>query len=324
MLKAEILNQAKVLGISLSKNMFERYFEYGLIVSDKTGRGYVRGVMTQYHERTMEAIMLINELKSSKTIKHQKDYIIILYWKGYPVQWDKLKERIQEFHTEMIDTLEKIEELSNNPYYEDIIEEIASDEVNKLKPAGRPSKSALETLERRSKVTTQLYELLLSLLSHVFVHGKINNDVLGQMMQLMQIDFIGEFIESLHIHSIINITEWHARLKSSSEEDFEETAELIALIIQYWYQLMSNYQSEYHIPLLGELLRAFTSYYGQYNKTDPTWNYKFYILGLISSNFRQQLRDILSNPTTQEAWQQLIAILPTVELNSEKEVNLHG
>lgn len=257
-----------------------------------------------------------------KSDTYQKDYIFILYWKGYPVQWDKLKERIQEFHTEVVDTFEKIEELSNNPYYGDIIEEIASDDVNKLKPAGRPSKSALETLERRSKVTAQLYELLLSLLSHVFVHDKINIDVLSQMIQLMRIDFIGKFNESLHIHSRINISEWHAKLKSSSEKDFEETAELIALIKQYWSQLMSNFQSEFHIPLLGDLLRAFTSYYGQYNQSDPTWNYKFYILGLICSTFGQQLKDILSNPTTQEAWQQLVAILPTLDLYSDK-VNLH-
>jgi hypothetical protein len=240
------------------------------------------------------------------------------------VQWDKLKERILEFYTQLVDTFEKLEKFTNTPYYEDIIAEIASDNVSKSKPIGRPSKSALERLELRSKVTAQLYDLLLSLLSHFFMHGNINNNMLGQMIQLMQINFIGEFNESLHIHSIINIPEWHARLKKSTEADFDETVELIAVLKHYWSQLMRNYQSEYHIPLVGDALRIFTSYYGQYNESDPTWNYKFYILGLISISFRQQLKDILINPTTQEAWQQLIAVLPTSKSNSEKEVNLHG
>ncbi|MDQ0059444.1 hypothetical protein [Paenibacillus harenae] len=324
MLKKEILDKADALGIELNNKAIERYVGHGLIVGKRVSQGYSKGVVTQYHERTMEAIQLINDLKSSKTIKHQKDYIFILFWRGYPVQWDKLKERIMEFYAEMVDTFERIDELTNTPYYGDIIAEIASDEVSKFKPIGRPSKSALETLERRSKDTAQLYDLLLSLLSHLFMHGNINNDLLGQMIRLMQIDFIGEFDESLHIHSMINISGWHARLLNSSEKDFDETAELIAVLKQYWSQLMSNYQSEYHIPLIGDTLRIFTSYYGQYNESDPTWNYKFYILGLISSSFRHQLKDILSNPTTQEAWQQLIAILPALNLNSEKEVNLHG
>ncbi|MEK4372513.1 hypothetical protein [Paenibacillus sp. FSL R5-0473] len=94
MLKAELLKQAQATGIVLSANMFERYFEYGLIVSDKTGQGYVRGVTTQYHARTLEAIKLINKLKSNKMYRHQKDYIFILFWKGFPVQWDKLKARL--------------------------------------------------------------------------------------------------------------------------------------------------------------------------------------------------------------------------------------
>lgn len=110
MLKAELLKQAHATEIVLSENVFERYFEYGLIVSDKAGQGYVHGVKTQYHERTMEAIELIDSLN-----KHQKDYIFILFWKGYPVDRYKLKARLLNFHSSIMESFKLIADYTVNP-----------------------------------------------------------------------------------------------------------------------------------------------------------------------------------------------------------------
>jgi len=324
MLKAEIITQAKAKGIVLSENMFERYYEYGLIVSDKIGQGYVRGVKTQYHERTIDAIELINKLKSNKSYKHQMDYIFVLYWKGYPIQWDKLKARLLEFYTLVLETFKQVDEFTNNPDYEEIIAIVAQDEVNKNKPIGRPSKSTQESLKRKSKVTAELFDCLLLLISNLYLHGRVNGEVLANMIELMQIDFLTEFNDSFQIHSIINISDWQTRLETSTEIDYIETSEVIFILKHYWSQLMCNYQSEYLIPLIGDLLKMFNDNYGRFNNADPTWNFKFYTLGLISSSFRQQLKEILTNPTTQEAWQQFIQVLLTQKQNSVEEVNLNG
>ncbi|MDQ0192526.1 hypothetical protein [Paenibacillus wynnii] len=103
MLKKDLMQRVEAEGINLSEYMFERYYEYGLIVSDKDGQCRMRGVKTYYHKRTMEAIRFIEELKANKAMGNQKNYIFILYWKGYPVQWDKLKARLLKFHSGIMD-----------------------------------------------------------------------------------------------------------------------------------------------------------------------------------------------------------------------------
>jgi hypothetical protein len=183
MLKEEILQQAMEHGITLSNSMIERYVEYGLIVGNKDSQGYSKGVSTHYHERTLEAILLIDELKLNKLFKHQKDYIFILFWKGYPVQWDKLKARLLEFHSSVMDSFKAIAVFTANPSYKEIIDDIAADEVNTNKPIGRPSKHTIEVQKKVARETATRITLMSKMISGIFENETISLDVFQDFNQ---------------------------------------------------------------------------------------------------------------------------------------------
>lgn len=58
MLKEELLEErVREHGISISINKIKRYVEYGLIVVNRLSLGFSQGVVTQYDERTIDALL---------------------------------------------------------------------------------------------------------------------------------------------------------------------------------------------------------------------------------------------------------------------------
>lgn len=327
MLKAEILNQAQALGISLSENMFERYFEYGLIVSDKTGQGYVRGVKTQYHERTLEAIELINKLKFSRMYRHQKDYIFILFWKGYPVQWDKLKARLIEFHTRIMTTFKEVAGYTAHPDYPEIIDDIATDEAAKApKAIGRPSKQFEEKQKIEAQENAKRLMLVSMLISDIISKGTISQEVFRVFNQQSNIEseIAGDTILESTNTWLQQMT-WKNAVRQSDEEDYREAYELIHRLKNYWSDLEAHFGSVYDIPFFGNSIKNLEDYYQIRFFTDKPSFYRYVLLVLISGGFRQQLMQFLSDPTTRENWIQIIASLPSLLAQTTgEEVTLNG
>ncbi|MCY9664872.1 hypothetical protein M5X11_07865 [Paenibacillus alginolyticus] len=327
MLKAEILKQAQAMEIVISENIFERYFEYGLIVSDKTGQGYVRGVKTQYHVRSMEAIELIDTLKSSRMFKHQKDYIFILYWKGFPIQWYKLKARIIEFHTSIMSNFKDIADYTANPDYREIIDDIAADEADKApKAIGRPTSQSREVQKMEAQEKAKRYILVSKLISGLFNNGTISQDVFHSFNQGTNIEsaFMDDSI-LVHANNWLQMKTWRDAVKRSEEEDYQETYELIALLKQYWSDLVGNYGDFYDVPLIGGFVKKLEEDFHIKVFSDRPWFYRFVTLILISGGFRQQLLKFLSTSENRKSWNQLIAAIPSLLTDtSGEEVTLNG
>lgn len=199
MLKEDILRQAKEQGITLTNSMFERYVEFGLIVSSiKDGRGYIKGVQTHYHERTMDSMLFIEELKSSKKFGHQKNYIFILYWKGYPIDWYKLKTRLIEFHISVMESFKVIAEYSTKPEYKELIDDIAEDEAKSVtKTIGRPSKQSIEVQRKEAQETANRLILVGKMISGIFNNGTISQDVFNAFNQQTRAN--SEFVGHLRV-----------------------------------------------------------------------------------------------------------------------------
>ncbi|WDQ30466.1 hypothetical protein PTQ21_18685 [Paenibacillus marchantiae] len=327
MLKAEILKQAQDTEIVLSADMFERYYEYGLIVSDKTGLGYVRGVKTQYHERTLEAIELIDKLKSSSLYKHQKDYIFILYWKGFPIQWDKLKARLIEFHTEVINNFKVIANYTENTNYSEIIDDIVADEAEKRpKAVGRPTKQSIEKQKIEAQESAKRYVLISKLFSEIFTNGNISLDVFNSFNQQNSIEF--EFTDDsilYYANSWLQMKTWRDAVKHSEEMNYQETYKLISLLKEYWSDLVENYGDVYNVPLIGGFIQKLEEDFQINVFSDRPWFYRFVILILISGGFRQHLMKFLTNPETKNNWKHFISKMSTLLANSSgEEVTFNG
>ncbi|NHN33157.1 hypothetical protein [Paenibacillus agricola] len=306
MLKEEILQQTMEHGIALSCGMIERYVEYGLIVGNKDSQGYSKGVSTLYHERTLEAILLIDKLKLSKLFKHQKDYIFILFWKGYPIQWDKLKARLLEFHSSVMDSFKVIADFTANPSYKEIIDDIAADEVNTKKTIGRPSKHSIEAQKKAACETATRITLMSKMISGIFDNEAISLDVFQDFNQQTKIDseYLNESI-LVHANNWLQMKTWRNAVKKSNEQDYIETYELITILKEYWSDLVPNNDNIYDIPLIGGIVQTFEENLHIKVFSDRPWFYRFVVLILLSGGFRQILLVFLSNPDTRNSWEQL-------------------
>lgn len=327
MLKKELLDQAEALGIELNNKAIERYVEYGLIVGKRVSQGYSMGVVTQYHERTTEAIQLIDKLKSSKMFKHQKDYIFILYWKGYPVDWYKLKARLLEFHASIMESFKVIADYTDDPTYKEIMNEIAEDEAKKSpKAIGRPTSESREEQKMEAQETANRYLLVSKLISGIFNNGAISHDVFHAFNQQTNIE--SEYTDDsilVHANNWLQMKTWRNAVKQSEEQDYQETYELIALLKEYWSDLEGNYGEIYDIPFIGGFVQKLEEDFHIKVFSDRPWFYRFVALILISGGFRQLLMDFLSNPVTRESWNLFIAAIPTLlSNNTGEEVTLNG
>ncbi len=326
MLKEEIFEQAQTMGIKLSQNMFERYFQYGLIVSDKAGQGYVGGVKTHYHERTVEAIALIDKLKASRMHKHQKDYIFILYWKGYPVQWDKLKARLIEFHNRIMNTLDEVAGYTAHPDYPEVIDDLAIDEAKKTpKTIGRPSKKFEEKQRIEAQENAKRLILISKFISDIISKGTISQEVFSLFTEQSNVELEPSADTILKsTNAWLQQMLWKNAVRHSDELDYQEAFELIQLLKNYWSDLETHFSSVYDIPFFGNNIKSIADYFHIKFSTEKPSFYRYVLLVLISGGFRQQLIQFLSEPITRENWNQIIASLPSLLAHSTgEEVNIH-
>lgn len=327
MLKEELLERVREHGISISSSMIERYVEYGLIVGNRIGLGFPQGVVTHYDERTIDAIVLIDKLKSSRICKHQKDYIFILYWKGYQVQLDKLKARLIEFHLSIMNTFKEVAGYTAHPEYPEIIKDIAKDEAARApKAIGRPTKQSEEMQRIKAKESAKRLMIVSKLIADIIDNGTISLDVFRTFNQVSNIksEVMNETILE-PTNAWLQMMTWKNAVRQSNEQDYQEAYELIALLKEYWSVLEVYFGSVYDIPFFGKSIKNLEDYFQLKFCTDKPSFYRYVLLVLISGGFRQQLMQFLSTPVTRENWNQIIAALPaTLTQITGEEVTLNG
>lgn len=307
--------------------MIERYVEYGLIVGNRVSLGFSQGVVTHYNERTIDAIVLIDKLKSSRICKHHKDYIFILYWKGYPVQWDKLKARLVEFHSSIMNTFKEVAGYTAQPEYPELVEDIANDEAARApKSIGRPTKQSEEMQRIEAKESAKRLMIVSKLIANIFDNGALPLDVFRTFNQLSNID--SEVMNETILEPTndwLQMMTWKNSVRHSEEQVYQEAYELIALLKEYWSDLEVHFGSVYDIPFFGNSIKNLEGYFQLKFFTDKPSFYRYVLLVLISDGFRQQLMHFLSNPATRGNLNQIIAALPTLltQITGE-EVTLNG
>ncbi|MDR5001119.1 hypothetical protein [Brevibacillus parabrevis] len=327
MLKEELLERVRNCGISISSNMIERYVEYGLIVGNRVSLGFSQGVVSHYDEQTLAAIIFIHELKLSRLYKHQKDYIFILYWRGYPVRWDKLKARLIESHTRIMNAFEEIADYTTHPDYLGIINNLANDEVAKApKSIGRPTRQFEEKQRTKAQENAKRYILVSKLIAGIIKNGVITQEMLRAFNQSSNIG--SEIMNEIILESTNNwlqLMSWKNAVRQSDEHDYRESYELIALLKAYWSDLEEHFGSVYDIPIVGNLIQNLENYHQIKCFNDRVSFYRNTLLFLISSGFRQQLLVYLSNAAIREGWKHFISTLPDVlAYPTREEVTVNG
>ncbi|RAV02719.1 hypothetical protein [Paenibacillus sp. YN15] len=326
MLKEELIERVREHRISISSNMIERYVEYGLIAGDRVSLGFYQGVVTHYAERTIDAIILIDKLKANRICKHQKDFIFILYWKGYPVQWNKLKARLIEFHNRIMNTLDEVAGYTAHPDYPEVIDDIAIDEAKKApKTIGRPSKKFEEKQRIKAQENAKRLILISKFISDIILKGTISQEVFSLFTQQSNVELEPSADTILKsTNAWLQQMLWKNAVRHSVELDYQEAYELIQLLKNYWSDLETHFSSVYDIPFFGNNIKSLEDYFHIKFSTDKPSFYRYVLLVLISGGFRQQLIQFLSEPITREKWNQIIASLPSLLAHSTgEEVNIH-
>lgn len=276
----------------------------------------------------MEAIRFIEQLKQNSHI-HQKDYIYFLFWRGYPVQWDKLKARLIEFHNSIMDGFNIIAQKSANSEFLDFIHEVVEDEALKApKPSGRPSNRSLDARKKAAKDTVRRYLIVIELISGIVSIGSVSMKVFQSFSGDINLTIHGMQQEALlgQVNQWLHLNTWKFAVGQSEEQDYTHSFNLIATIKDYIGDLKSSFGGIYNIPLFGPFIQSVEEKYKINLISDQIDLYRSTLLFLIAGNFRKPLQEFLSLPETRLGWRTLISEWPsTVAAHANgKEVQVNG
>lgn len=323
MLKEELKAQAKLHGIELTDRKIERYVEYGLLTGRKTSQGNASrtGVVKLFDERSIDTICLINELNMNKNIRRQQDYIYVLFWRGYPVDLEKLRIRLLEYQTKLIKWIENRSEYTDDK--SEFMDMILSEDVGKLpRKVGRPSKQfiAREDIEFQKTAHTMFKT---GKLLREFMDGKITPGVYREFIQSKDTLSDEHHEESLlqHLNDWFKENAWMDVIKTSNVQDYKDCYELIALVKEYWLVVEQQYGDIYSIPGFGDTLNILEEHLHISKLAYQPFIYRFFILILINGRFSCRLKEFLSHPSVYQVWKSIVSDLRSA---SGEEVRFNG
>ncbi|MEK3726209.1 hypothetical protein [Paenibacillus sp. FSL H8-0034] len=256
--RKELLARAAEENIPLTESKLRRYINLGLIVSEVRGRGRARGTSAFYSEHTVDTLKEIQRLSSIK----QEALIFTLYWKGYLVSWDKLKEALRSFvatiESKFIDTLQAVSDPHNA---ENAIEKIAEDSLPSKRP-GRPSK---EEEEEMRGIYLQRIKLAKGMLAFVADLGKHRMMTVDNMVSFLGINDIavttdphtlfGELVNWTSLDRIFSA------IHQAEEQDFVDITEIIETLRWYWNEVESALTGPTANPNFFHLLELVDKHY---------------------------------------------------------------
>ncbi|MET1174513.1 hypothetical protein [Paenibacillus amylolyticus] len=322
-MKEELKAQAKSRGIELTDRKIERYVGYGLLTGRKTSQGNASrtGVVKLFDERSIDAICLINELKMNKNIRPQQDYIYVLFWRGYPVDLEKLRIRLMEYQTKMIKWFEARSEYTDDQ--SEFRDMIRSEDAGKLpRKVGRPSKQFLDRENIEFQKTANIMFKTGRLLSD-FLKGTITPEVFREFIQSKDTLSNELHEESLlqYVNDWIKENAWMIAIMMSKVQDYKDCYELIALVKEYWLVIEQQYGDIYSIPVVGDTLNILEEHLHISKLVDQPFIYRFLILILINGGFSCRLKEFLSQPSVYQVWKSIVSDLGSA---SGEEVRFNG
>lgn len=232
MRKEAIIDQSKAEGIPLSRTQLDRYIEEGLLLGYRQSAGYKKGVYSTY-PAAMETIRLIHEYTQKNKTKRSADLIFTLFWNGYAVNENKLKEAMVDYQHTLRWSFNKISRQHEDPdQLEHMLKRLLHEDQKLIsnKP-GRPSKQ--DRAEKEKILDHHRTEYLLFM---TFVRD-------GVLKQSVEWEALQEFFK-VHPPTVeLDLKKIHANLQNisttfqwidySTEIDFLLLKETITLLREY-------------------------------------------------------------------------------------------
>lgn len=309
MTKDEVLEAATVRGIPLTRSMFEQYVRHGLIVSSKDSEGYSKGVATRYDDRTLEAITEINKLKGTTK---QSEMIFILAWQGYPVQWDKLKERMMEYQTAVMDSFSKLADYYTHPDFQYIVDDIAEDTIEKPKVNGRPSNAALKKHEDDVTAFAKRTLLISQMVKEMVGRKSISYDLFQRFSGYAGVHLLID--ESIYkgINGWLKENKLLDGAHAADQDEYLQCMELLPLFKSYWDVLVNKCGEVKDIPLVGQAIESMNENFkiDNFFKSEEVIKYILHMmLRLLTVEVRSELIRQLSRQEVQMAWEHICTVI---------------
>jgi len=297
LIKTEILQQAEIEGIELTKSMLNRYIKYGFLTAKKEGGGYKKPPVTTYPQ-AMKIIRYVDQLKNLPHIK-QENIIFVLFWKGLPVNIEKLKNIMLDQRNVIMKQFEEVAKHSSEPQQVELWAiDLAKDAVKFMRKPGKPSQEV-----KKSEADWSKKFVAVALLIHDLVYkntlskenAKKWTDLLSQNDQTHKIDLVT--LKEIIIRHI-DYSSWIQQDRFLEIESYVQIQEIIKLVKEYIAciegEASLNFQNS------QQKLKEILGY--TFLSENPFLIYVI-IFVLLASGQLKNIKKFLSNSYNFECWQ---------------------
>lgn len=311
--KDELLDQAKKEGIRLSKDTLDKYIGYGLFAgtSHSNGRGNGRAPSTYF--RGMDSLRLIKGWKNTYRYKY-KSMVVLLYWRGLPVDYAVLYTQLQQYHESLKTTFRQAPD-----YLESGKSSLEDDIREQLLPEFSQSRSGPLDQERKQQYKAAVSRHVTSLLhlmhavTLMLKHGRLTTEVIEAFARFHEPDpnqgvslpATPELLAMPYFHP----DTWKERMEPRDDPEANEQhrqamsdhlAELIAILQVYMQLLLDSPLAKTPLFQMGRTLVS------ELGVTDSLGLLLPALYGLVVSGYSVKLVELLQRPESQEAWRDLL------------------
>ncbi|MFZ3590372.1 hypothetical protein ACOI1C_14240 [Bacillus sp. DJP31] len=190
--------------MDLTENQLRKYVNLGLLKTKRisSGPGKAGSIYPG------DSIEIIKDIKKLQTSHSLKDILFILYFKGYEIDLEKLKQQLQTYYFNVLNDFQLIETNTNDPddkqYY---VEEYANKRLPKKKP-GAPSQEE-KRLEREkfNQLVTQINSSL-SIIAEISKLGILTNQTMVKTAQSLDMRVDGVEVDFHFFTQWVNVEMW--------------------------------------------------------------------------------------------------------------------
>lgn len=294
----ELIIKARNSGLPISESKIRRYVQYGLVITLRSSRGRGKGATpVEYNNRSLETL---KEIQKYAHIKNEQ-LIYTLYWTGYPVAWEKLKQRLLVYISSVESDLSTVANLTLDPgTLEYLVTEMANDSLPSLRP-GRPSKEDQDKLEQKRFQIIQFNKFILAFITDLMIRKNISVETITRLMEIKGVNLSKESLfTSLEFPNFERIK---LAIHHSDEKDYILISEIIVCLKEYWDVFRKQVHNFSTIsPLINNFTEQINYHYPGGFVSGNTSLIRLIILILLTFDNYEQILEILKSDNTKSAF----------------------
>lgn len=162
MSRKEFLEYLDQQRLSINSHKLRRYIRFRLICPMKRSFGKNGGVNTEFTLNMVDVLREVESLQCNPYIEHDRELLFVLFAKGCPVNYEKLKEYFIENFYLVLDAYKTAAETYHQDpgaFLYEFIQPMVENHLPKRKP-GKPSK--LDDVKRQEKIKQETARTLMS------------------------------------------------------------------------------------------------------------------------------------------------------------------